>query len=334
MTSCARCTWQPDPDGDTSAREQLRAHALDWQHPLCCVCGRSLPDTHPQACEPCTVDTQQTLAAVLHLWTELPRELGHPKATPLDRDGRGGSEEHALPGGTVLALLAPGGTGQQPRRLTPTDRQRGLTGLEHAVDNQADSTPSVAWTLTTHEDDWRHTRGEPAADGGGSTVQVVRAAHGYLERHGRWAATSHPAYAEYATDLRELLVRLEVATGRVRRPVRAGAACFDCSGALVRPVDSDGLEVEDVVRCRQCGSSYSGARYLLALAAQRADALAGWVPYRAAAAAAARPLPTVWSWVQRLQVTAVCRVTDRTVLVWYPDVDARAGRKTRGEDVA
>ena len=323
MTRCARCEWRPTTGGDidrgkTTAEvtpaEQLRAHALDWQHPLCCICARSLPDTHPQTCETCIGRAQADLAGILLMWTELPHELGHAKAAPLDRDGRGGSEEHALPGGTVFALLAPGSAGNVLPRSGNS---------EHLEDNRADSTPSIAWTLTTWEDDWRRTFGHQSAQDTGSTASTVRAAAGYLERHTRWAADRHGAFAEYAGDLRELHARLEQATGRVRRPVKAGADCFDCGGALVRPVSDDGLEVEDVVTCRQCGSTYDGARYLLALAARRQEGLDGWVAVPAAALASRRPVKTLRAWLGTV-VPVACDVASRAQVVWYPALAERA----------
>lgn len=352
MTRCQRCQWQPT-DGEGADREQLRAHALDWTHPLCGCCARSLLDTEPATCEQCIVRAQETLAGVVQLWQDLPRHLGQAKAQVYDKDGRGGAEEHALPGGTVLALLAPGSVGNVLSRSG---------NREHLKDNWADSTPSVAWTLMSWEDDWRRTRGDEAAQAAGTSAQVARAAAGYLERHTRWAANQHDAFPEYAGDMQDLHSRLEVASGRVRHPVKAGASCFDCGGTLERPLHEVSAEAsvfpwwipfgigprreqdmpnttrvgpvenENVVRCRQCGSSYDGARYLLALAARRQEGaedlaetldLDGWVSYKAAAAVAQKPLPTLWSWVQRLQVTAVCRVSDRARLVWYPDVDAR-----------
>lgn len=373
---CARsgCDWQPQPDTDQPDREQLVDHAADSCHGLCVCCSRSLTDAEPQTCERCLIRTQETLAGILLMWAELPRELGHARAQVYDRDGRGGGDEHALPGGTVSVLLGPGGTGQQPRRLTPLDIERGLDGREHLVDNQADDTPSVAWTLATWEDDWRHTRGEPAANSGGSTSQVVRAAAGYLERHTRWAANTHPAFDEYTSDLATLHARLETASGRVRRPTAAGADCFACGGPLIRPLRDEAIEqkrqqrppaqwwlpgavgplppppfvkvartgqaeVEEYVECRRCGERYTGARYLLALAARRqegVDSLEGWTTMAAATAASGRSREALRPWLGR-HVAWACQVEPRTPtpddprpwrqvaqLVWYPDVHERA----------
>lgn len=273
MTWCARCDWQPMPDAVDDNDQpvppavQLRWHAYEAQHPLCTCCGHSLEDTHPQTCEPCITKTGELLSGVIALWADLPGELGHAKVQKYDHS-RGGGDEHALPGGTILALLSPGSDGQAARRLTTSDKAAGLTGREHAPDNRPEDAPSIAWTLASWEQDWRDMRGEDHDAPPMSTPAVTLAAARYLEQHNRWAANTHPAYAEYADEIQGLHARLEVALGRVRRPVKAGANCFECTGTLIRPVGDDGLEDERHVVCRTCGEVYDAARYNLALAAK------------------------------------------------------------------
>lgn len=46
----------------------------------------------------------------------------------------------------------------------------------------------------------------------------------------------------------------------------------------------------------------------------------GWVPLTTAAAAARRPPRTLRTWARRGRITAACRLTDRAVIVWWPDV--------------
>lgn len=332
-TVCMRCDWRPDPDAlddagePISRRMQLLDHALDAGHPLCCSCGRSLSGAEPQTCEDCLVDARALLSGVVTMWAELPRHLTAIAGQAYDQPRVAGTNERALPGGNVLALLAPGGTGTAARRLTPLDVQRGLTGREHGQDNHPEDAPSVAAVLARWEDDFRHQRGEPAAVVYGGTSAVVRHASRYLEVHARWAATSSADFADFHTEMRELHNRLEQATSRRRTPVKAGADCFDCGGPLERPlheltanadvypwwipggigprrqqdlpdVRRAGLvEDEDFVTCRRCGARYDGARYLLALAARRQDGLQGWVSVPAAALASSRPIKTVRAWL-------------------------------------
>lgn len=350
MSVCARCTWQPTRDTEQPARAQLLKHADQADHPLCVVCRRSLLTDEPQTCERCLAEARQLLSGIVTLWSELPRHLGIVGGQAYDRQP-GSSEEHQLPGGAVLALLAPGGTGSAARRLTPLDLQRGLDGREHGIDNHPKDTPSVAWVLSNMEDDWRHLRGEPAAVVTGGTSAAVRAASRYLEVHCRWAANQHPVFDEVVTELRALHAQLEQTTGRRRNPAKAGADCFDCGGTLERPlyettveqwwvpgavgplpatvVATGPIEAENVVRCRDCGQTYDGARYLLALAARREEGLAGWVTVAAAAAASGRSVKTLRPWVQDGLVPAVCRVTDRRVLVWYPALHERTTQAQR-----
>ncbi len=156
---------------------------------------------------------------------------------------------------------------------------------------------------------------------------------GYLERKMRWAANNHPGFDEFAADLRQLHGRLERATGRVRKPAKAGASCFDCGGDLIRPLTDQGLEVEDVVTCQQCHAAYDGARYLLALRANVDDGQ-GWVRVTDAATFSRRPVRTIRSWVERLHVTSVCDVERHSVLVWWPDLRARLNPGTSDKRTA
>lgn len=327
---CARCTWAPDPADPARPAEQARQHALDWQHPMCSVCAHSLDTAHPQTCETCISTAQELLAGVHTMWTELPRELGHAKAAPLDRDGRGGSDEHALPGGTVFALLAPGSVGDQPSR-------RGNT--EHLQDNAGSTVPSVAWTLASWESDWRDTRGDEPAPTDRRTAAVVRDAARYLEVHTRWAANSHEAFGEYVDEMRELHGRLEVALGRVRRPVKAGASCFSCGGALERPVSASGLEVttrdehgNEVphIVCRDCGTQYGPQHYAMALKAAAAaasrfsDGTEEWATPQVLATDDLRQ-STLRSWKQRGQIRGILRAG--VLFVSVNDVQARQAER-------
>lgn len=265
--SCARCDWTADHESPEAPRVQAAAHAVEAQHPLCIACGRSLSGVDPAlTCERCLTSARETLSGVVTMWLELPRHLGIPTGQRYDAAPRGG-DEHGLPGGAILALLAPGSAGGAARRLTRSDRDRGVDGREHQADNRPDDTPSVAWSLATWEDDWRHMRSEPAAVVPGGTSAVVRAAARYLEVHARWAANQHPAFDEFVSDMRALHLQLEQATGRRRVPAKAGADCFDCGGALIREVNSStGLE-DDQVTCRACRTRYDEQRYRQALKA-------------------------------------------------------------------
>lgn len=315
------CGWRPDatPDVDESRRTglspaaQLAAHAIDSGHRLCPVCYLSQSEHDPvMACERCLTRARETLADIARMYAELPRHLGHVPSTCYDQSRPGGGDGRPLLGGDVLVLLGPGSEGLAEDGETTRD---------------GDCT-SVAYELGWWEAEWREHRHEPTLVGVRSPAATVRSAVRYLDTRARWAAQSHPGFDEFATDLAEVHLRLERATGRALAPSKAGAACFDCGGALVRRIRTDGFE-ETHVTCARCRRQYSPAAYLLALAGARREALAGWVTVPAAATAADRPVRTLRTWIEAGVVMAACRVLDRTIMVWYPDIAGRAERAER-----
>ncbi len=321
MTRCARCDWQPDRDADGTEREQQHAHALEAEHPLCSICARSLTKREGNTCERCISAAQTDLATVLHLYAWLPGSLGRPAgSSAYDQQRVSGTDEQPLLGGDALVLLAPGGMGV-------------------SVDAETtDDTPSADWTLCTWEDDWRNTRREPAAMDSGSRRQVVRAAAHYLERHTRWAANNHPAFAEYRTDLRLLVGALERATGRDTPTWRADVECSQC-GARELQRDLTDAGFADRWSCRRCKQGYTWAEYLMACRAKVEDgravlSTAGWGTPKQVSAAVGIGVETVRKWAQRATtssggVTAACLVKTGELVVWYPEAEARATRRHR-----
>jgi len=238
---CARCEWQPT-DGDT-----LADHAAE--HPLCGCCSQSLTVYERTVCDPCYQQAQSDLAGIAVMYAELPQHLGHVRSPNYDR---GRSTDSPMPGGDVLVLLGKGSQGLAEDGTTTKDNDP----------------PSVAYELGWWAIAWQDQRGEHV------NVSTTNRAVAYLTATARWAATSYDGFAEYATDLRTLHGRLEAATARRRNPTRAGADCFQCGGPLVRLVDDDGFE-QDQVTCRDCGHRLTPAGYRLALRAA-AEAVA-WV---------------------------------------------------------
>lgn len=250
MNACQRCDYR------ATDRAELLEHATDAAHPLCAVGPHSLSQHETRTCERCLTRTRQHLSGILTMWVQLPEHMG-PRGTGYDRGTPAAADGRPLLGGDALVLHSPGGAGyaHDPQVHRDTDP------------------PSVAQVLATWEDDWRHTRGEPAAvvaGGRGGTSATIRHAAGYLERHSRWAATSHDAFADYAQDLAELHTRLEVVTGVARRRVIAEADCFECGGDLERLLTDKGYE--DRWTCARCGRRYEWQAYLLALRARLEEA--------------------------------------------------------------
>lgn len=315
---CARCCWQPEGDA-ASAREQLVEHAREWSHPLCTVCTTSMREGEGMACDGCLDRTRGDLAGIVLMFEHLPRHLGHLSSPGYGSRG-GSGDGRPLPGGDVLALLGPGSVGNvsrfgedyeptRPERWWLLDRIGPLTrvewlraereryGKEHLADNDESDPASVAWILSEWAKDWREFREEdPPSSRPTRPAAEVEEAYRYLERHARWAATSHPGFDDFAEDLRLLHGRLERATGLVRTPSKANAECFGCGGDLVRrlitttveewwvhgavgpllhprvwtgPVEETQVnaagEEEPVWTCTRCRERYDKARYNLAL---------------------------------------------------------------------
>ncbi len=280
MKPCARCDWQPS-EGDT-----LLDHAAE--HPLCGVCSKSLTAYERTVCEHCYTRAQEDLAGIAAMYAELPHHLGHLRSPNYDRGRPDAIDGRPLPGGDVLALLGRGSEGLAEDGLTTRKKDPVSVSFELGW-----------WALA-----WQDQRGEHVFVG--TAARAIR----YLTAHGRWAATSHDGFAEYATDLRSLHARLEGATSRRRSPVRAGADCFRCQGTLVRLIDADGLE-QDRVTCQKCGHRLSQAEYASTL--KVAAAAAAWVTvegsvYGTVAVLAhetGRPHRTLRSWHQRQQIRSL-----------------------------
>jgi hypothetical protein len=96
-------------------------------------------------------------------------------------------------------------------------------------DNHPEDAPAIAFELSRWEDDWREVRGEPVAMAEASVVGCV----GYLVSHLDWAAQQHPAFQEFATDVRRLLSRLATTTAMAEFD-NIGAACLTCDTDLRR----------------------------------------------------------------------------------------------------
>lgn len=251
-----QCQWHSGHDSDTadlSPDVQLSLHAIESGHPLCILCFRSLRDHERQVCERCITDAQSHLSGVRTLYDELPQHL----RTLSSRGARGAGDGRQLPGGDALALLGPGSEGLDEDGKTSRDKDP----------------VSVAFELFWWEKDWREVRGETRDDNRPrSSARVVHDAAGYLERHTRWAATSHPGFDDYARDIRALHTRLEVATGRLRPPTPISTACFYCHGQLVRKIDPIGIEIDDAAVCRRCGQTYDREQLAMARAQEHLDA--------------------------------------------------------------
>ena len=221
----------------------------------CIVCHhRELEDDEPQTCRRCVTVTRSAVGDVAGLYQLLSLEMaGRVGAAGV---GTGGGDEHPLPMGELLSLMGPGGDGY----------------------GESTDTPSVAWSLASWEDDWRAFTGS----GGAPYPAMVERAAEWLTANLGKMAQQHPAFDEFAADMRSLRFQLLRALRMSDDPVRMNADCFECGGELVRDYhaanpcahrrgehtsmcDQGGLR--DWCRCTGCGRVYTPAQYHLALRA-------------------------------------------------------------------
>lgn len=332
---CNRCDHHAD---------DLAEHAAEAGHWLCVVCQRrSLTAFEAQTCTPCVGRVRGLLAELVD---------GYALLAPTSTD--------------ALTLL---GDGSMQRMYRADEWTHG-----YRDEWPTDPLPVVA-ALASWEDFWREHFGDPA--GGKATLATVT---GYLLRRLDRAAQTHPAFDEFAAELRRHRASVQAAVGLADVPVEAPAECFDCGEGsrllrtyrelaepvavrrargrravkrLLEPVrrqraaersygvrevtpwpatalnvwrrivaGTAGEGLTDDWTCEVCGRVYDQAGYFLALR----SAASLWVRVPTAAETAGRPVRTIRSWVNRGHVSAACRVKDRAVLVWWPDVSDRAFR--------
>jgi hypothetical protein len=296
----------------------------DQDRRRCIVCHRAeLAEHEPQTCRHCEQAALTDLARIRALHVVLTAELeagryGEPQAPSTSARGDG----NALPGGDVLVMLSPGSRGT-------ADRLQG----DPAID--ADP-PAVAYELGSWEDDWRREMGIPAA----GTAATVASSAAWLSANLGWAARWHPAFDEFAADLRHLVARLTAATSTGTGDQRAGVSCTACGKPLVhrtRPpapcrhepgqhrsgCDQGGRE--DDFWCPRCRTLVTGERRMLALRALREQE-------PASAAEVARRLgieaDRVRQWAARGALAPVGR--DRLGRPVYAPADARDTLRAHG----
>jgi len=224
----------------------------------CIVCHhRELADDEPQTCRRCVTVTRSAVGDVAALFTLLEVELVGRGGLSAG-SGAGGSER-PIPMGELLSLMGPG-------------------AMIVCRDAQPDDAPSVTAILGGWEDDWRSFGGSGAAP---YPATVQSAAEWLTARLGAMAQR-HPAFDEFAGDVRSLRFRLLRALGLSDDPVRMNADCFECSEPLVRDyaprvdcahgptrhtADCAQGGLRDYCRCTGCGRVYTPAQYHLALRA-------------------------------------------------------------------
>lgn len=230
----ARCGFRGSAD-------ELREHAEDFGHPACRVCRWPLPDAVVVTCDRCVRSVRDDLAAVDEHMADLERRVV---------DG-------AYSGGWLVALTM------------LTDGSMAGGGEEDHV-RYRDPIAVAAW-LEMWDRDWREEFGH-------RRVPYLRLGHpdrfasdvrrdclAYLRTWLWLAARTHPAFADFAADMRQLRSLVEHVALLVADPVRAPIPCA-CGGRLVqrsrfgdideRRREAARVQVGSVARQRHAEASY------------------------------------------------------------------------------
>lgn len=354
--NCARCDY-------TAA--DLTEHAFTSGHLLCVVCRRrSLTAFEAQTCPACVGAVRADLADIVAAYTLLRPdglvgltltgdgtmqrrahgyELAslHPSPHPLATDGESVPkpirDEWASDPLPVLPALVSwedwlrqeyrDGRGAVPATLTATvDYLTRNLDAGHVFAQTFAGFDEFAGEVARHRSSARFAAGladDPVSadarcfDCGGPLLRTYRPADADVlvarRQHARRAVNAlldpvrRQRAAERSYGIRDVT------------PLPATKALEVARLALVG-TDAEGL-VDDWT-CGHCRRVYDQPSYFLALRA----AASMWVRVPVAAETAQRSVWTLRSWVRRGLVTAACRVLDRAVVVWWPDVSDRAFR--------
>jgi hypothetical protein len=188
---------------------------------LCVICGHNL-DGEPQTCITCLARTRSALLEIAELYALLPAELEDHAGAASPPGSVIAADSDSLP--DALVLLA-GGTNGNVNGGRPT-RDEPDGNRAHSADQWDTDTPSVLGVLATWEDDWR---GPNVAQHAATVAGSVD----YLTAHLARQAQQHPAFDEFATDIRHLLGSMHYAT-RTGEHIEHGVPCLDCGTRLRR----------------------------------------------------------------------------------------------------
>jgi len=217
---------------------------------LCICCQETeLAITQRQTCTACLNHTRIDLNAIVDGHALLPMHL-HAYSTRSPGAGEGGSRnaETPLMGGDVLSLIGYGSDGYNAAMQRALDEADPMRTPELSVERPSD-TPSVLFELERWEAAMREDMGLHAA----TTKATISNVTSFLHEHLTWAAQNHPAFDEFAGDMRRLRGHVERALGRNDGPVIAvGVECQDCGGQLAKQWYTSGLsDYWDCLRCRR-----------------------------------------------------------------------------------
>jgi len=232
------CYWR----GSGEARALKGRHVADCDGQHCKGC-EPCPDRHcvccgfrhsiDQTCPRCLGDTRDDLDAIVSMLGRLRQQALHGSTL----SGSGAVKPLAtaeIPGGDAMVELGP----QSDGSAAIDERQRD--------DERAYSHDPVMHTITSWSQDW--------TEQAGGTYR-----HPFRDEHVTWAATYHPAFDDFVTEIRQARARLEDLLGDGDRP-DTGAPCFVCHQPLEREYgDSDDT---DRWYCSRCKKAFNVGEYV------------------------------------------------------------------------
>ena len=200
----------------------------------CTVCGTGLYDTEQGTCRPCIERTASNLAALAGphgLYAQLADSL-HP-----------GSRT--------------GGPAVSGSRTAPVPLRLEILNLQ--TERGPVIGPLEGWVR-----DWE-TFGRATVDETGNLQQRLDHAVQTLRFNLAWAASSHPAFYDFADELHVIVRRCRTATGEEKPPIKVPVACH-CGQILRVSLDMDGID------CGHCRASYGRDEMLHLTPTRRAAA--------------------------------------------------------------
>ncbi len=270
--STSLATW----GGATMTDRCPRADRPGCERRHCRTCGTwHLDTTELQTCIRCVGATARAIRATVTYAALLPDQAIHGRS----------SDPHGelIPGGDALVMLVGGSEHATGKRA-----RYGADNGPAAYSYPSDPTPPLV-TLATWEDDWRHVRRlEPA--GPADMTSCAR----FLLDNLAWAAQHHPAFDQFANEMRGAAYTLEAVlhTGerdevapiarciRCEHPPRLRATyadphhqptTLDINLQIGKPTLDQGGR-RDYWTCPKCHEVYSPADYVLATEQAMMDA--------------------------------------------------------------
>jgi hypothetical protein len=211
---------------------------------LCIVCQRTeLEATELQTCVRCLGAARRDVLDIADMYALLPAELQGRAgaATPPEANGHIHGDGDPLPGGDVMVMLGPGSTRPHSE---PVD-----------VD-------SVLGVLERWDTDWRVAFGWTAADMPANVVDCA----GYLRDRLHHAAQKHPAFDEFASDLRQLKHTMEAALRA--GPQRSPVPCLTCGARALEVPEPRGDGRRFEWQCGKCHRNYTQEEFWMAVRQQ------------------------------------------------------------------